>query len=81
MSLTFFAMEEAARLLPAAKFYTLSVHPVMAREAAKLLGVHAKTINENPLAPAIALVIDEKRVNEDEWTLQAGDVVFWSPGP
>lgn len=80
MDLTYYAMEVAARLLPAAKFYTLTVHPHMAREAAKLLGVHAQTMSENPLSPAIGLVIDETWRDQDEWTLRAGDAVFWSSG-
>jgi hypothetical protein len=79
MDLSYTAMEEASKLLPRSAFYLLTVHPAKIRDAARLLGIHAKTMDENPLAPAVGLNCDPA-FQPWEWTMAAEGAVFWSPG-
>ena len=78
--LTYAALEGASEFLPASKIYRVVVHPLSLREANKLCGIHANVILSNPLSPGIEIISDELITNRDEWRLEVGNEVIWSPG-
>ena len=80
MDLTYVALEAASELLPASKRYRLVVHPLRIRYANQVCGLHADVLASNPLSPGIEIVADEMLTDLDEWRLEAGGEVFWSPG-
>lgn len=80
LDLTYIALQEASHYLPASKWYRLVVHPQMIRYANKVVGLHADVLGSNPLSPGIEISVDETLTNINEWRLEAGGEVFWSPG-
>jgi hypothetical protein len=78
--LSYTALEDAATHLPRGLWYTLFVHPKMARQAAKVIGEHGRTLESNPLSRPVVLRIDHMMVDEDGWRLEVGGEAVYSPG-
>lgn len=79
MDLSETALEEAARLLPAAREYVLVVTTLEWLYALKLLRALGASVSGNPFAPWVNLKVDEAYA-ANEWSLSGAGETFWSPG-